>query len=179
MTTGFIRRYNIYQSSFKQFSFLTTSEEFLDYIEYQYYKIKNTILNYINDKIKSIDTYYFNNELYTKYFYFLNLINNNLYKLLNNFDNYFNDVKIESDIKTKIIQISLNEIQPYNEGKEKELENLYNNLYNRAENYKVHDTDYDFVRYKIKKKSGIKKDIEDLSIYHIEIALIKEMLIKY
>ena len=71
---------------------------------------------------------------------------------MNNFDNYFNDVKIESDIKTKIIQISLNEIQPYNEGKEKELENLYNNLYNRAENYKVHETDYDFVRYKIKKK---------------------------
>ena len=157
LTTGFIRRYNIYQSSFKQFSFLTTSEEFLDYIEYQYYKVKNTILNYINDKIKSIDTYYFNNELYTKYFYFLNLMNNDLYKLMNNFDNYFNDVRIESDIKTKIIQISLNEIQPYNEGKEKELENLYNNLYNRAENYKVHDTDYDFVQYTIRKKKWYKK----------------------
>ena len=49
LTTGFMKRYNIYLSSFTQFSFLTTSEEFLDYIEYLYYKVKNTILNYIND----------------------------------------------------------------------------------------------------------------------------------
>ena len=158
LSSEFINRYYAYKSSFQEFAFLSSSEELLELIEQFFFQVKNFILEYITNKIKSINEYYFSNEIYKDNFYLVELMNNEIYKIINNINNFFNDEKLNSDIKTKIIEISFNEIQPYNQQKEIELDNLYNYIYNRADYYKIHDSSSDFVNLIIiKKKKWYKK----------------------
>ena len=68
--------------------------------------------------MKSINKYYFNNT-YKNNFYKFELIHLEINRILDNINNYFNEIALETDIKQMILNISLNEIPVYNKEKEK------------------------------------------------------------
>ena len=118
--TFFINSYTNYKSTFTETSYLTSSDEFLDYIENNFYNVSKYIINYVNKKINSINKYYFH-EKNKENFYKLELIQDEILTISNYINNYFNEITLESDIKMIILNISLNEIQVYNKEKQKKI----------------------------------------------------------
>ena len=147
----FINNYYDYKSKFQVFSLLSSSSEFMDYIENNFYNVSNFVLNYINTKIDSINKYYFN-ESKRNAFYRLDIIEKEIEKISSNLNNYFNELKLETEIKAMILNISYNQILSLENEKSKELDNLYNSIYNKAEATKVYSSSCDVVRLIIRKK---------------------------
>ena len=125
MSSTFIDLYHKFISSFQEFLYLMCSDDFLDLIEINFYKIRDTILNYVNQKMLSINSYYFNNELYKNHFYLIEQINEEIYKIIDNINNYYNEMVL-IDIQIKAANLALEVLKPYNKAKEKVLDNLYN-----------------------------------------------------
>jgi len=152
------------------------SENFLDLVDFYYFKIRDDILNYIDKKISSIKKYYFNNELYKNNFYFIEQINNEIYKIISNIYNYFNDIII-NEINVKSSNLALEILKPYNEQKEKNLEKKYNQAVDSTRG--IYDCGDDFIyitkrkarnfwrkkkhRRNTKHKNNINKIIKDLT----------------
>ena len=63
-------------------------------------------MNYIDQKVKSINSYYFNNELYKRHFYLIEQIKEEIYKIIDNINNYYNEM-ILIDIQIKAANLSL------------------------------------------------------------------------
>ena len=125
---NFIERFYTYKSYFQNFLYLICSQDFLDISENYFYKIRDDILNYINNKILSINKYYFNSELYKDNFYIEEQINNEIYKIIDNINNFFNEIKL-NEINLKSANLALEILTPYNEQKEKYLDSKYNEAY--------------------------------------------------
>ena len=140
--SGFVTRYYNYISNFQEFLYLMCSEEFLDLLDFYYFKIRDDILNYIDKKVLSIKKYYFNNELYKNNFYFIDQINNEIYKIISNIHNYFNEIII-NEINVKSANLSLEILKPYNEQKEKYLETKYNQAVHSTRG--IYDCSSDFI----------------------------------
>ena len=147
--SGFVSRYYNYISNFQKFLYLMCSENFLDLVDFYYFKVRDDILNYIDKKISSIKKYYFNNELYKNNFYFIEQINNEIYKIISNIHNYFNDIII-NEINVKSANLSLEILKPYNEQKEKNLEKKYNQAVDSTRG--IYDCGDDFI-YITKRKA--------------------------
>ena len=128
MAQGFVTLYFKYIQYFKEFLYLMCSDQFLDLIEIYFYKIRDTILNYIDQKVKSINSYYFNNELYKRHFYLMEQIKEEIYKIIDNINNYYNEMKL-IDLQIKTSKLSLEVLEPYNKAKE----DILNNYYERAQ----------------------------------------------
>ena len=150
--TVFINTYNNMKATFQKMAYLASSDEFLNFIEKKFYDVSNFVLNYINNKIGSINRYYFDEK--NKFnFYKLDLFQQEIDKLSKNINNFFNEVKLETDIKQKILNIALNEIPDLNKKKEKKLNDLYNKIYKLAESEKIHKNDNcDILKLKKRKK---------------------------
>ena len=154
--TVFINAYTNYKSKFQVFSLMPTTAEFLDYVEDNFYNVSNYVLNFINKKIESINKYYFN-ESQRNAFYRLDIIEKEIERISNNINNYFNEIKLETEIKSMIMNISANKILTLENEKSKDLDKLYQNIYNRAEHGKVHGSDCDVVKLKIVKKRRFRR----------------------
>jgi len=128
MTSAFLSIYYSYISYFQEFLYLMCSDDFLDLIERYFYKIRDTILNYVDQKILSINSYYFNNELYKNHFYLIKQINEEIYKIIDNINNYYNEMTL-INIQIKAANLSLEVLKPYNQAKQGEL-NFYYTLAN-------------------------------------------------
>ena len=151
--TSFINFYTEYKAIFQEMAYFTSSEEFLKYIEDNYYNVSNYVFNYINEKILSINKYYFNETKNNNYnFYKLDLIQEEIIKISNNLKNHFNEMTLETDIKQTILNISLNEIPSLNKLKEKKFDDLYDSIYNLAENTKVCASNCEIIQLIIRKK---------------------------
>jgi hypothetical protein len=127
MGSGFFERYYLYKSYFQEFMYLSFSDDFLDLIEQYFFQIRDDILNYVNKTILSINEFYFNDELYVENFYFIHQINDEIYKIIDNINNYYNEI-ILYDIKVKSVFLSKEELKEYNDKKEKELEQKFNSI---------------------------------------------------
>ena len=92
-------------------------------LDRHFYKIRDDILEYINNKLNSLNKYYFDSELYKDNFYYIEQANKEIYKLSNNINNYYNKLKLESEIKIKTIKL-INTLNDY-----------YNNLLNQFINF--------------------------------------------
>ena len=122
--SGFIERYYLYKSYFQEFMYLSFSDDFLDLVELYFFQIKDDILNYVNNKILSINEFYFNDEIYVENFYFIHQINEEIYKIIDNINNYYNEI-ILNEIQIKAVNLSMEELKEYNNKKEKELDKKY------------------------------------------------------
>ena len=149
--TVFIKSYTKYKSTFQEMAYLASSDEFLNFIEVNFFNVSNFVLNYINKKIKSINKYFFN-ETQRDTFYKLDLIDQEIDRLSNNINNYFNEMKLQRDINTMITSIALNEIPALNKEKDKKMDDLYNAIYKKAEKEKTHNSNCDVIKLRIKKK---------------------------
>ena len=145
LTSKFIERYHKYKAKFEQYLFLTFSDDFLNLLEKYFYKLKKDILNHILTKLFSVNVYYFNQEYYNKTFYFHEQINNEILKLIDNINNYYNEIKLDGDIKIKALNLAQDILKPYHEKKIKNLDKYYDRLYDRTTNYNTKDDHRDFV----------------------------------
>ena len=148
----FIDKYSEYKGIFQEVAYLTSSDEFLYFIEDNYFNVTNYVLNYINKKIKSIKKYYFH-ETGGITFYALQLINQEIDSLSKNINNYFGENNLEKTIKPLIMKGALKNIPNLNKQKEKKLDDLYNIIYEMAEKEKINDDDdCEVIKLRIKKK---------------------------
>ena len=145
LTSEFIERYYKYKSKFEEYLFLTFSEDFLNLLEKYFYKLKNDIINYIINKIFSVNVYYFNHEYYNKTFYFNEQANNEILKIIDNINNYYNEMNLDGDIKLKALNLTQEILKPYHEKNIKNLDNYYDYLYSRTTDYNVKSDEKDFV----------------------------------
>ena len=145
LCSGFISRFYEYESKFEQYLGLTYSEDFLNLLEKYFYKLRDDILIYVKNKIFSIKKYYFDIDLYKSEFYFHEQSDNEILKIIDNINNYYNEMNLDGDIKLKAFSLSQEILAPYHKKKTKEIEKYYDYLYSRTTNYHVKDCKKDFV----------------------------------
>ena len=97
---GFISRFYEYESKFEQYLGLTYSEDFLNLLEKYFYKLRDDILIYVKNKIFSIKKYYFDIDLYKSEFYFHEQSDNEILKIIDNINNYYNEFRWRHKIKS-------------------------------------------------------------------------------
>ena len=150
--SGFVKRFEEYKAKFENYLILTYSEEFLNLLQKYFFKIRDDLLNYVNNKLLSINTYYFDNNLYKKNFYYIEQINNEIKRIIDNINNYYNTVNLDRDIKLKALDLSQKILEPFHNKKIKDLDNYYNYLYGRTTHYNIYNCniDQDFVFSKLK-----------------------------
>ena len=145
LCSGFISRFYEYESKFEQYLGLTYSEDFLNLLEKYFYKLKDDILVYVKKKIFSIKKYYFDIDLYKSEFYFHEQSDNEILKIIDNINNYYNEINLDGDIKLKAFSLSQEILTAYHKKKTKDIEKYYDYLYSRTTNYHVKDCKKDFV----------------------------------
>ena len=131
-TTGFMGRANGFFKTFENYLTLTQSEEFLSLIGKYFYKIRDDILGYIDQQIKSINKYYFDIDLYKDNFYYIQQNSDEIYKISNNINNFFNSLELDAKIKINAIQLSTSTLVDYNNDLTKSFSNLYSNIMSRG-----------------------------------------------
>ena len=141
---GFIKRFYEYETKFEIYLSLTYSEDFLNLLEKYFYKLRDDILFYVRNKIFSVKKYYFDIDLYKREFYFHEQSDNEILKIIDNINNYYNEINLNGGIKLKAFHLSQEILTPYHKKKIKELEKYYKYLYSRTTNY-VKDSSKDFV----------------------------------
>ena len=189
--SGFMERYYLYKSYFQEFMYLSFSDEFLDLVEQYFYQIRDEILNYVNNKILSINEFYFNDEIYVENFYFIHQINDEIYKIIDNINNYYNEINL-NEIQIQAVNLSMEELKEYNNKKEKELDEKYEYVQSLTRGGRGCSEDY---MYKTKRKarrgwrrieyhlncrhqSNIKKVLRNLSKTNIYIKENTDFIIK-
>ena len=145
LTSDFVERYYQYKAKFEEYFYLISSEDFLNILEKYFYKIKNDILDFIKNKLFSIKIYYFDFEHYNKAFYFHEQINNEILNIIDNINNYYNEMNMDGDIKIKALNLVQEILKPYHDKKIEELDKFYEHLYDRTTNYHVREDEKDFV----------------------------------
>lgn len=131
-TTGFDKRAKAFLQVFENYFSLTQSAEFISLIEKYFYKIKNEILKYINEQLKSVNKYYFDNEIYKQNFFYLEQINEEIQKIADNINNYYNNLKIDGEIKVNALTLSNEKLYDYNEKIIDKFTDLYTNIKSRG-----------------------------------------------
>ena len=144
----FINRYSKYKSYFQTFAYLPSSDEFIDFVQKNFFNVTNYVLNYIKENIESIKKNYFH-ETQKDTFYKLDIITQEIYRLSDNINNYFNELNFDKNIQTLILKIALNDIPNLNKEQNKKFDDLYKGIYKRAEDSKVHGSSCDVVRLDI------------------------------
>ena len=148
---GFVDRYYKFVKESKEFMSLSYSDEFISDLENFFYKIKNDILNHINNQLKSINKYKLNSEIIKNNFYLIEKISNEIIAIIDNINNFFNEENFMMQIKLRAINIGTDIIMPYEENKEKELSNLYDKITKRIGN-KIYPTSADYFKMTKKRK---------------------------
>ena len=147
----FINNYANYKSTFQEFAYLPSSNEFLKFIEENFYNVSNYVLDYINKKIQSVNKYYFN-ESQRDEFYRLELIEQEIERVSSNIKNFFNELNLETEINTMILNITFDQISTLNSENIKTLDNLYKNIYRETQETRIYGSGCDVVRLIIRKK---------------------------
>ena len=147
----FINNYANYKSTFQEFAYLPSSNEFLKFIEDNFYNVSNYVLDYINKKIQSVNKYYFN-ESQRDEFYRLELIEQEIERVSSNIKNFFNELNLETEINTMILNITFDQISTLNSENIKTLDNLYKNIYRETQETRIYGSGCDVVRLIIRKK---------------------------
>ena len=131
-TTGFQKRVNTFYETFEDYLALTQSEEYLLLLEKYFYKIRNDILGYIDKQIKSINEYYFNTGLYINNFYYIKQCSDEIYKISDNINNYFNSLNLDARIKLNALELSANTLVEYNNNLTDIFSNIYTDVMSRG-----------------------------------------------
>ena len=142
LTTGFQNYFEHFQNSFK--IYLSNIQAFYNLLDKHFYKIRDDILEYINNKLNSLNKYYFDSELYKDNFYYIEQANKEIYKLSNNINNYYNKLKLESEIKIKTIKL-INTLNDYYNNLLNQFINLYSDMLSISKKgIKSRDEDFEY-----------------------------------
>ena len=124
------------------------SQNFYNLLKKYINKLKNDQSTFIKDNILSINSYYFYDDLYKDNFYLNEQVNNEIFKLIEYFDNYFDELFI-GNIIIKATKLVEEIIFPYEEKRLNEFNKYYDQILGRTSkgNYETHNNDYDFYCY--------------------------------
>ena len=125
--SGLMKKKETFKIKYDQFFTLISSDKFLNIIEKYFYELKNDILNYAQEKL-SINKYYFNNQLYDKIFYLIEQSNKEALNLIDNINNYFNEINLNKELKINALNIINDILGPINEKNIDKIDQLYHNL---------------------------------------------------
>ena len=126
--SGLMKKKETFKIKYDQFFTLISSDKFLNIIEKYFYELKNDILNYAQEKL-SINKYYFNNQLYDKIFYLIEQSNKEALNLIDNINNYFNEINLNKELKINALNIINDILGPINEKNKDKIDELYKFLY--------------------------------------------------
>ena len=127
--SGLIKKIQMFKQKYDQFYFIISSEQFLNIIEKYFYELRNDILNYTQDKILSINKYYFNKEIYDNIFYLIEQSNKEVLNLIDNINNYFNELKLNNELKINALNLIEEILSPINKKNKDNIDQLYKYLY--------------------------------------------------
>ena len=120
---------------------MANSEVIFDNLQKNYLKIRNEIFNYVKNKLSNITQFYFGNDIYKPNFNFISKFNNEILKISERINTYFNDERFEF-FKAEILPYSLNELTKYNEIYNKTLVDKFE--YIRSHTDGIYDTEADY-----------------------------------
>jgi len=145
--SGLMTKKEKFKIKYDQFLTLISSDNFLNIIEKYFYELKNDILNYAQEKL-SINKYYFNNQLYDKIFYLIDQSNKEALNLIDNINNYFNEINLNKELKINALNLINDILGPINEKNKDKIDELYNYLYkNIKEKSKIKSCDNNDLYY--------------------------------
>jgi len=124
----YAKKIAMFKEKYNRFFYELLSDEFSNMIEKYFNELKNDILNYGQEKILSINKYYFNKSLYDDLFYLIDQSNKEALHLIDNINNFFNETTLIL-LKVNTSQLIDDSLSPFNEKKLNQIENLYNRLY--------------------------------------------------
>ena len=101
---------------------------------------------FVNNKLSSINGFYFGKFIYKEDFFFINRINLELSSIFEKINKYFSEDRF-SLFKAELLAYSLKELQQYDENKFKEIEQLYKSLSKKTNGLCDTKKDYHY-RYK-------------------------------
>jgi len=124
------------------------SQKFYNLLKKYIDKLKTDQSAFIKDNILSINAYYFHDDLYKENFYLNNQVNNEILKLIEYYDNYFDELFF-GNIIAKATELVDEILFPYGEKRLNEFNNYYDQILGRTSkgNYEKHNNDYDFYCY--------------------------------
>jgi len=124
------------------------SQNFYNLLKKYIDKLKNDQSAFIKDYILSINSYYFNDDLYKDNFYLFEQVNNEILKLIEYYYNYFDELFF-SNIIIKASELVEEIIFPYEEKRLTEFKNYYEQILGRTTkgNYEGRNNKYDFYCY--------------------------------
>ena len=124
------------------------SQQFYNLLKKYIDKLKNEQSAFIKDKILSINSYYFNDDLYKDNFYLIEQVNNEITKIIEYYDNYFDELFF-GNIIMKATELVEEIIFPYEEKRYNEFNNYYDQILGRTTkgNYEKRNNRYDFYCY--------------------------------
>ena len=143
LSNKFIQKYQNFLGESLNYMVLPNQVEFMSDLENYFYKVKNDIYTYINNNLKRINKYNFNNEIMKNNFYLVEKIYEEIYSLTNNLNKFFDENNFGLKIKLLVFNIVNNVITPHNEQKTKSLQNLYDSINKRVKS-RSYDTNDDF-----------------------------------
>ena len=112
--------------------------------------MKNDIIKFVENKINSINKYYFNLDLFKDNFKFIEDIKNENLKIIENIENYFNEINFMNKIKIELFNLYNKIITPYHNTKIKQLDNYYKALEKKTTSPGIMEcTDDAAVSYKV------------------------------
>ena len=141
LTEGFKNHFNSFTNSFN--IYISNIQTFSNMLDRHFYKIRDDILEYINNKLNSLNKYYFDSELYQDNFYYVEQANKEIYKISNNINNYYNKLKLGSEIKIKTIKL-INTLNDYYNNLLNQMLNLYTNMLSKPKGIKNRNEDFEY-----------------------------------
>ena len=90
----YAKKIAMFKEKYNRFFYELLSDEFSNMIEKYFNELKNDILNYGQEKILSINKYYFNKSLYDDLFYLIDQSNKEALHLIDNINNFFNETTL-------------------------------------------------------------------------------------
>ena len=127
--SGLLKKKEQFKIKYDQFYSIISSDQFLNIIEKYFYELRNDILNYAQEKILSINKYYFNKQIYDNIFYLIEQSNKEALNLIDNINNYFNELNLNKELKINALNLTKEILNPINEKNKDKIDQLYQYLY--------------------------------------------------
>ena len=143
---GFLKKYQNFLNYYTQYIYKANSETVYNNLELSFNEIKVEIFNFIKNKILNINEYYFGKDIYKNHFSFINRMNSELFSIIEKINQYFSEDKFNF-FKIELMTFSLNELQKYNEPKNKSFVKAYEYIKNHCNGFHWTNSDYEYHFY--------------------------------
>ena len=139
--TGFVNRYYEYKKKFEELLSTFLDKDYLKALKDYFKLLKNEIIEDAKMNMISIDKYKVYFEKYTPIFNLIENINKEILKIIENIENYLNEVNFMNKIEMELINTYQSQINEYNKNKMKKFDDFYQQIYKKTSSPSIMDCD--------------------------------------